>query len=401
VTEERLIDVEAWSTSDDVVLSLEEIAEIERSGLAEVVHGAADGCFRVRTSSYVGLVVGDGWELRVRPRLPIPRLMFLLGYALDESGWKDRVAGFEEHDDLFSAIATAFSWHATWALDRGILRGYLHRDERRVDLRGRIRFGDQIARSGGLPLPVDVSYDDFTDDVLENRMLRTSASLLLRLPRVPAQTRRRLLRMRALLADVTELPHGSSQKAPPITRLNDRYEESLVLAELVLAAASTGASRDVTKATTFVFDMNKVFEDFVTTALGEALRRYGGELRSQVTEKRLSERIPLKPDLAWHRNGDWEAVLDVKYKPLYSESFPNADAYQMLAYTLAFGLEKGWLVYAREPHRESVEHLIRSAGKTIVVTALDVSREPDVLLDEVDALADRVAGSAHTLAAAA
>jgi 5-methylcytosine-specific restriction enzyme subunit McrC len=401
VSEPRLIDVQAWSLGDDVPLSLDEIAEIERSGLAEVVHGVADGRFRVKTSSRIGLVVGDGWELRVMPHLPIPRLMFLLGYALDEQGWKDRVAGFEQHDDLFTAIATAFSWHSTWALDRGVLRGYVHRDERRIDLRGRIRFGDHIARSGGLPLPVDVSYDDFTDDVLENRMLRTAASLLLRLPRVPLQTRRRLLRMRALLADVTELPQGSRQKAPPITRLNDRYEGALVLAELVLAAASTGASRDVTKATTFVFDMNKVFEDFVTTALGEALRRHGGELRSQVTARRLSEHISLRPDLAWWRNGHWEALLDVKYKPLYSEAFPNADAYQMLAYTLAFGLDKGWLVYAREPHRESVEHFIPSAAKTIVVTALDVTREPDDLLAEVDALADRVAASAHTLVAAA
>ena len=37
MTDLRLIDVEAWKTGADVVLSLEEIAEIERSKLAEVV----------------------------------------------------------------------------------------------------------------------------------------------------------------------------------------------------------------------------------------------------------------------------------------------------------------------------------------------------------------------------
>ena len=401
MTDPRLIDVEAWSTSGDVVLSLDEISEIERSGLAEVIHGTGEGHFRVKTSSRIGLVVGEGWELRVMPHLAIPRVMFLLGYAKDEAGWKDRIASFEEHDDLFTAIATAFSWHATWALDRGVLRGYVHRDERRVDLRGRIRFGDHIARSGGLPLPVEISYDDFTEDVLENRMLRSAASLLVRLPRVPQTPRRRLLRLRAILSDVEELPFGTAPKMPPITRLNSRYEAGLVLAELVLSAASTGASRDVTKATTFVFDMNKVFEDFVTVALGEAIRKFGGELRDQVTAKRLSEHIRLKPDLAWWRDGRWEAVLDVKYKPLYSESFPNADAYQMLAYTLAFGLDHGWLVYAREPERQSVEHVIASAGKTLIVTALDVSRDPDDLLAEVDVLAARLAAGADSLAIAA
>jgi hypothetical protein len=43
------------------------------------------------------------------PHLAITRLMFLLGYALDESGWKNQVAAFEEHDDLFSAMPLAGS----------------------------------------------------------------------------------------------------------------------------------------------------------------------------------------------------------------------------------------------------------------------------------------------------
>jgi 5-methylcytosine-specific restriction enzyme subunit McrC len=401
MTRTRLIDVEAWSTGHDVALTLEEIAEIERSGLAEVVAGTTESHFRVKTSSKVGLVAGDDWELRVLPHLAIPRLMFLLGYAHDEKGWKDSIAGFEQHDDLFSAIANAFSFHATWALDRGAIRGYVHREEREIALRGRVRFGDHIARSGGLPLPVEISYDDFTENVLENRMLRTAASLLVRLPRVPHSTRRRLLRLRSLLADVSELPIGAGTKAPPITRLNSRYEASLILAELVLSAASTGAEREATKATTFVFDMNKVFEDFVTAALGDALRKYGGELRSQVTERKLSQHISLKPDLAWHRNGRWEAVLDVKYKPLYSDSFPNGDAYQMLAYTLAYGLDDGWLIYARESGRETLVHEVTSAGKKLVVTALDVTLEPDALMSEVRFLAERMAASRNPVVLAA
>jgi hypothetical protein len=65
------------------------------------------------------------------------------------------------------------------------------------------------------------------------------------------------------------------------------------------------------------------------------------------------------------------------------------------------GSRRGWLVYAREPDRESVEHFIPSADKSIIVTVLDVSKEPDDLLAAVDALADRIAAAARTLAAAA
>ena len=44
--------------------------------------------WQVRTGSKVGVVLGDGWELWVAPKLPVPRLMFLLAYARDPNGWK-------------------------------------------------------------------------------------------------------------------------------------------------------------------------------------------------------------------------------------------------------------------------------------------------------------------------
>jgi 5-methylcytosine-specific restriction enzyme subunit McrC len=397
----RSLTVKAWDRSEPLDLSVEEIRQIELSKLAEVIASPSGEGLAIRTGSRVGVLVTEALELRVIPHLPVPRLMFLLGYAADPNGWKRLVTTFDPVDDLQSAIASGFSWHATWALDRGVLRGYVHRDERDIAIRGRVRFADQIAHGGGLPIPVELSYDDFTDDVPENRILRTAASLVLRLPRVPAQARRRLLRLRAVLSEVSEVPIGRHVRAPAITRLNERYAPALALAELVLASASVGSGKGTTASTTFVFDMNKVFEDFVSVALGDTISRYGGELRTQVKERALGEHIPLKPDLAWWRDGRWDAVLDVKYKPLVDERFPNADAYQMLAYTLAYGLDRGWLIYAREPGQQSVEHVIPSAGKTLVVTALDVAREPDDLLAEVESLATRIARSADGVGLAA
>ena len=140
-------------------------------------------------------------------------------YAADQTGWKDVRADFERQDDLFAAIASGFSWHATWALERGLLRGYVRCEERRRPPRARFGSATQIARSGGLPLPVEVAYDDFTEDILENRMLRTATQLLLRLPRVTGDARRRLLRLRAILDGVEPLAawrggEGAADHAP-------------------------------------------------------------------------------------------------------------------------------------------------------------------------------------------
>ena len=87
------------------------------------------------------------------------------------------------------------------------------------------------------------------------------------------------MRIRAFLEDVALIPERRDAVAPSITRLNERYESALALAELVLRATFLSPQR--ASSSTFLFDMNEVFESFVTTALTEAFRSYGGWLRAQ------------------------------------------------------------------------------------------------------------------------
>jgi 5-methylcytosine-specific restriction enzyme subunit McrC len=143
-----------------------------------------------------------------------------------------------------------------------------------------------------------------------------------------------------------------------------------------------------------MFDMNKVFEDFLSTALRVALERRGGRVRFQHDRQHLDDgrRLRLKPDITWWREGSCRAIIDAKYKALEVSSIPNADAYQMLAYCIAFGLDRGHLVYAKDAGRTTRDHVVSGMGTRILVSAIDVEREPAELLAEVDALALRIAG---------
>jgi 5-methylcytosine-specific restriction enzyme subunit McrC len=391
-----LIRLPAWSELPAERLTADQAAAIEREGLADVLAGPAPGTWRVRTSSTIGVVLGNGWELRVTPKLAIPRLMFLLGYAADHAGWRAMVSGFEPEDDLFSAIVSGFAWHATWALDRGLLRGYVGREERLVAPRGRVLFARQAATGRGLPLPVEVAYSEFTENVLENRMLLTAALLVARLPRIPQRARRQLHRIRAVLEAVEPLRPWRGVAAPPITRLNQRYAAALRLAELILASASVGERKGAVESTTFVFDMNKVFEDFIAVAFRDAMRRYGGRVEDQSRTHSLDEagRLRLKPDLAWWSGGRCLAVLDAKYNAIDDGLLRHGDAYQMLAYCVAYGLRRGYLIYARDSGAEPAVHRVRNLGCELVVTTIDVEREPGDVLAQVERLARQVAREA-------
>jgi 5-methylcytosine-specific restriction enzyme subunit McrC len=259
-------------------------------------------------------------------------------------------------------------------------------------LRGRVRAADQIARWSGLPLPLELRYDEFSIDIPENQLVLGATRVLLRLPLVPPATRSRLLRIRGALDGVTPLALGPPVQEPLITRLNARYAAAMRLAALILRSAGVSTTRGGVSSTAFVFDMNAVFEDFLTRALGDAVRRHGARLVSQDTSQQLDyqRRIRLKPDMTVWQGGTCRAVLDAKYKPLTTPGFPNADAYQMLAYCTAFGLNRGSLVYAKDEINAARMHSVRNTDVKICVEALDVTLDPNELLAQVDALAGQL-----------
>lgn len=379
------LELEAWS-SLSCKLTHAEAGAIGATGLVEVVAEPAPECWRLVGNSRVGVAVGPTWELRVRPRLAVSQLLFLLGYATDPNGWRDERAFFERAEDLFEAIAHGFAWQALRLAEQGLTRGYRQVEERLPTVRGRIRFADQIAHSA-LPLPVELSYDEFTPDIRENRILKSATMALLRMPRVAPLARRRLLKLRSALDPVSLEPRPQEATLPPFTRLNERYRPALRLAQLILRASSLGGDRGSFAATAFVFDMNKVFEEFVTASLREALRPKGGEVKAQRFST-LDEkgRVAIRPDLTWLVGGRARAVIDAKHKALGSG--PRAeDAYQVLAYCTALGLSRGYLVYAQADGTEATDLVVRNAGCEVRVRVLDLEREPEALLELVQRLA--------------
>jgi 5-methylcytosine-specific restriction enzyme subunit McrC len=379
----------AWTPATRV-MEPEHAKELSATGAVRVEIADPPDSWRLQPDSRVGVLTGDGWELRIRPRLDIPKLLFLLAYSARPEGWRDMVAGFQREDELLEAVAAGFAWHAERALEQGVLRGYVNVDERRPDLRGRIRFADQLARSPGVPLPLEVTYDDFTADIAENRLVLSAAELLLQFRRIPPRARSRLLRTRVILDEVTRLDSPGRARAPAVTRLNARYGPALVLAELILGRRSIAPDAGDVSATTFLFDLNEVFESFLTTALREALRPYGGEVRSQFADYLDEGRVGLgvKPDITWWKSGRCLAAMDAKYKSVSrGGSIPNADAYQMLAYCIAFGIPRGYLIYAKDENERSRTHVIRRHGYQIHVRAVDVEAEPEALLAEITRLA--------------
>lgn len=96
------------------------------------------------------------------------------------------------------------------------------------------------------------------------------------MPLLRFQVRGRLLRIRTTLEEVMPTAATPSVRAPALTRLNARYGPALALAELILRGASISTHRGEVVGLSFMFDMNVVFEDFLSFALKAMLERHGG-----------------------------------------------------------------------------------------------------------------------------
>jgi 5-methylcytosine-specific restriction enzyme subunit McrC len=87
----NLIEMEAWSQRV-AELTHDQAAELAALDLVDVVAQPHGDSWALVANSRIGVATGSGWELRVRPKLAVPKLFFLLAYAADPDGWKDESA---------------------------------------------------------------------------------------------------------------------------------------------------------------------------------------------------------------------------------------------------------------------------------------------------------------------
>jgi 5-methylcytosine-specific restriction enzyme subunit McrC len=345
------------------------------------------GRWRLLPNGRVGALRMGGLYVQVRPKIGISRLLFLLGYAKNPGFLPEDVDGIAE-PDLWPALAQSLARQAERALHGGVLQGYVTFDEALPLVRGRIRLADQFARRPGVFVPLEVRYDEYAADIVENQILRSALRRMTGVPGLDPAARARLGHLDARLDGVQVLPYGEPTPSWRLTRLNVRYATALRLAEVVLRNQSAEPGPGGHTIAAFVVEMADVFEDFVTTALREALAPYPGHTDAQ-RRHHLDERqrIVIKPDIIHVINGQPAVVFDAKYKLQHATSrYPNADAYQMLAYCTALGLPTGWLVYAQGTSAPGTFR-IRNTGIDVVQYPLDLAAHPRDLLSQVDALA--------------
>jgi 5-methylcytosine-specific restriction enzyme subunit McrC len=357
------------------------------------------GQFQLKANSLIGTIVTSRLEVIINPKIPIENVFLLLEPSKTPIDLRTELVGFGDYLDITPAFAAFFARLLEHTLARGMRRDYIPVQDDLVAVRGRVALDDVVRRP--VLTPLACRFDEYSIDTPHHRILKAATLRLCRVPGIGVRNRDALRHLLMRFGEVDDQPPATAQVLRRgFNRLERHYEPAVRLACLLLDEGSLLHSFGTTTAGAFLFDMNRAFEAFLEARLEAALRGTL-EVRGQAqTYLDSDERVRMKPDLIFGRNGSAVYVGDAKYKVSKDINGVDSDLYQLLAYTTALDLPEGVLVYAQADQAIPPQVInVALAGKRLHIQRIDLSGDARAIRRSVDALAawivERVAATSN------
>jgi 5-methylcytosine-specific restriction enzyme subunit McrC len=313
---------------------------------------------RVRSRSWVGVIRFSTFELRVVPKLVggDPGLVRMIDYTSGLDSLK-RYPAFQTFKPSGSSLLDLLSLLFAEAGER-VARAGLKADYQEIEddlpvVRGRMLVRKQVLQRFGRIDRLECRFDEHTTDTTDNQILLVALTACTNLVRHPAVA----VRIRRLLAVFSEacsmegLDLRTARALMTYDRLNEHYREAHGLAWVILDGLGiddlfTGGSHGCFA---FLFDMNRLFEDFITRWLDGLLA--GGLYRvlPQRRDRTILWNADLNrpytqviPDILIEQKVEHQSrflPVDAKYKLYDQKNISPGDIYQSFLYAFAYGRE--------------------------------------------------------------
>jgi 5-methylcytosine-specific restriction enzyme subunit McrC len=336
----------------------------------------------------------SGRRVECRPKVPIQNFFYMLAVSFDlEPSFLDETAAFQRIDEIFEFVIRYFAELVDLRIRDGLYRNYRETEDNLAVIRGRIGFDQDLRLNHILRHRTYCQFTEFTWDIAENQIIRQVVDLVRHWATKP-DLRGELLRIDRLLSEVTPTQHTPGLIDQfTYHRLNDDYEPIHKLCRLFLEGSTLSEDEGIFVFRTFLFNMNDLFERFVTASLRQRLLRGLQLVPQQVIHLDDGHRIRMRPDIVIRQRGIPVLVADCKYKRLGEEEYEHPDNYQMLAYCTALGLERGILIYPRHEVVVQTTSAVQNSPVRIEQITVDLNVERWAFAIEVDRLAAAVSSN--------
>lgn len=345
--------------------------------------------------STVGVIrLPSGLQLEIQPKIPLTNLLWMLAAVedltdIDFKRLEDSVE-LKEFDQLLEIIADAFANMVERRIDLGLYRNYVEEEGNLPTVRGRILIAQDVHQNAVLRHRTYCRYTTYSWDLPENQVVRQVARQLSGWGFSPRLTGRFV----ALDHQMDEVGASRFQTSDvdrfAYNRQSEDYRVIHRYCRFFLNGASLSEEAGEESFDGFLWNMNALFEKFITTKLRLRLEprfRLKDQERSTLD---VGRNVTIKPDLVLAERSRDILIGDTKYKKLGSDDHKHADLYQMLAYCTALDVRAGVLIYPRHNVVRDDRLSVRNSPILLRETSVDLRGSIAEIEHEVDDLARRL-----------
>jgi 5-methylcytosine-specific restriction enzyme subunit McrC len=372
MSDKHVIELKEYEQAKDIYLPEETAVKLRQaySKVVQLQHTSRESHYSIRPGSVAGVFRVGNYTFRISPKVDLPVIWDWLAatYDLSSLQWSRTESGFQKQLGDLEWVVKFFLHECKKIYSRGIKKGYITEEASLRAVRGQL----QVQRTLQLWLKHDYQfgcrYDELTENVKENYIIFcTLADMLHREyedPIVLKDLREirnifgRELDSFTLENNIVPAEQLKEINLLPVTRLNMHYKPAFEWAILYWQVTALSFELGDRKSSSFLLDMNELFEMYIGKRLTKELGRHGMQVSLQKHDS-LAEggKIRIIPDVVIKTSYGREIILDLKYISRRDGSSINSNVFQMLAYLTARKAEHGILLYAGgEERRDSIKN---------------------------------------------
>ena len=329
-----------------------------------------DGEHCVKATHYAGILVLSNHVIKIKPKINNANFFGMLKYALKLPNIdpKKQYLATEKYD-FWEILVEIFLGHLNIIFQRNLYSDYIETEDNLNFIRGKIDFTQHILQNFDRPDKFYCRFTEFTRNVLENRLIKTTLYKLIfgsQYNIFPLEMKERLndFYRKFNFADVISANLLQSFNLITYTQLNYRYEPILKICEFLLREQALDLEKTGSKlGFQLMVNMDTLFEQFI----GNMLERKNFDILYHKPKQwpKIEKRTHV-PDFIVRKNRKDVLILDTKYYAedqkkkkddviLAGRHVPISNIAQMVFYSNSTGIKKLSLLYPGKREQDKIE----------------------------------------------
>jgi len=316
---------------------IERISRLEKENVRTLLQAFYQ---QLKARNYVGVTSIENKVIQVIPKFSeerddkkiVQNLLFMLSYTQRLKIRENDITPLcrRKNCNLYEILIYIYANNLKKLLMKNIYKRYNVREENLSFVKGKILFKENLRYNLVNRSKIYCMYHEFTENNLINQIFKYSANILLSLTHNP-ENFKILKNIESLLNSVTlrkiELVEFDNIV---LNRLNMNLKPLVDMSELIISNSTVELYRGSVKTYSLMFEMEKLFEDFIAEYLSRYRRSIFEvipEIIIQTSKKYLVDEpkklFALKPDIILRFEGSNDWIIDTKYKILDPEDRYN------------------------------------------------------------------------------